>query len=270
VLKTELPGGHANVGDQVTFSVSEDFNGPVAKGVQVTSSSIVPAGPPRGVKREYPQVIPMYGGYMPASYPAVPAVVAHGGEKGGAQWSAPAPQGQRSQTKAFATKDRCYFGKLKGFDEGKGWGHILCDAVKTMYGKDVFMLSGQVTTGTPISGALACFKVQMSQKGPQASDVHIMPDGAFGTDGMPGRQFSGQVKSFNNEKGWGFISGEEVFQAFGKDIFLNARELGGNAPTTGEQVTFTVEIDHDGQPQAKNASLGLGGSFSAIKRQKVA
>merc|ERR1712217_27984 len=97
----------------------------------------------------------------------------------------------------------------------------------------------------------------MGGKGPEANGVRILPPDAFGVDGTSGKQYRGSVKSFREERGWGFIAGDEVLEVFGKDIFLSRRELGSQVASVGAQVSFSVAIDsYDGQPQAKEVALG--------------
>merc|ERR1712228_541146 len=101
----------------------------------------------------------------------------------------------------------------------------------------------------------------MGQQGPQAAEACILPPGTFtitGVEGQDAKPFSGNVKSFNAEKGWGFIQGEEIQATFGKDIFLHKRELGDQAPNVGDELHFTIEVGIDGQLTAKNVEPGLG------------
>merc|ERR1712079_664005 len=88
------------------------------------------------------------------------------------------------------------------------------------------------------AGALLSFKVTMGSKGPQAMAVSMLPPGCFRTSAEESSSvYSGTVKSFNAERGWGFV--------------------------TSEEIQLCVEIDDGGQPVAKNAvplNRGLGGT----------
>jgi len=233
--KAAAPPQGVSAGEQVRFSVKLEAKGPAA--LEVTPLAM----------------------YMPAA-PMPPAMMMaapfYGGMKGGC-----------SGFFKSASKDHAYFGFVKGFNEEKGWGHIGCEATMKIYGKDVFLLRNHISGGVISPGSLVSFKVTMGAKGPQAVDVHILPDGAVSIDGMPGKQFGGYIKSFNAEKGWGFITGDEIQESFGKDIFINKRELGGHTPEQGEPVQFHVELDNDGQPQAKNISFGAS-PVNPIKMKK--
>mmetsp|Transcript_53311 Transcript_53311/g.116348 ORF Transcript_53311/g.116348 Transcript_53311/m.116348 type:complete len:189 (+) Transcript_53311:52-618(+) len=51
---------------------------------------------------------------------------------------------------------------------------------------------------------------------------------------------TGTVKSYNPHKGWGFV------ECNGQDSFLYKKELKGQCPSAGNQVTFTVETSEKG------------------------
>jgi len=182
------------------------------------------------------------------------------GSFGGAPSVYHSPQVMQAMGVADSTKT--YFGTVKTWNDQKGYGHIACEATMATFNKDVFLLSGKLE-GQPVEvGAELSFKVTMGAKGPQAADVTVLPPGATGTEDAPGSQFQGTVKSFNENKGYGFIAGEVVTQAFGKDIFLSKRELNDEIPAVGEELNFTVEIDKS-QLVARNVKR-LGSSIKAF------
>jgi cold shock CspA family protein len=231
----------AERGEQVRFSVKQEAKGPAA--IEVTPLRLMQAYPPAA-----PQV-PMY---------APPQMVYGGNMKG-----APPPVGKQP------SKDHVYIGSVKSFNEEKGWGHIACEGTKKIYNKDVFLMKREVEAvgGSIPLGSLISFKVQSDGKGPKATDIRVIPEDAVGSDGYPGKQFSGIIKSFNDTKGWGFVAGDEILEVFGKDIFVNKREMDNQTPALGDQIFFHVEIDKDGQAQAKN--IQAGAHPPAVKRQKL-
>eukprot|EP00446_Apocalathium_sp_SHHI-4_P025405 CAMPEP_0177279248 /NCGR_PEP_ID=MMETSP0367-20130122/69730_1 /TAXON_ID=447022 ORGANISM="Scrippsiella hangoei-like, Strain SHHI-4" /NCGR_SAMPLE_ID=MMETSP0367 /ASSEMBLY_ACC=CAM_ASM_000362 /LENGTH=136 /DNA_ID=CAMNT_0018735899 /DNA_START=114 /DNA_END=520 /DNA_ORIENTATION=+ len=103
----------------------------------------------------------------------------------------------------------------------------------------------------------------MGNKGPQASEVSLLPAGAFVVGGEPGNPYTAAVKSFNEEKGWGFVTSEEIQRIFGKDIFLHRRELQEQQqlPGPGDVITFCVEQGPNGQLEAKQVQTA-GGDYS--------
>jgi len=72
-----------------------------------------------------------------------------------------------------------------------------------------------------------------------------------------GQRFRGTVKSYSESNGYGFIGGDEITAALGKDVFVHQREVtevtGIARPQipAGVAVTFAVTINPKGQPQAR-------------------
>merc|ERR1719486_1104701 len=67
--------------------------------------------------------------------------------------------------------NQTYVGSVKNFDEEKGWGHIICDATRALYGKDMFVLRSALHGQTITAGQQVRFKVGMGQKGPEAQQI---------------------------------------------------------------------------------------------------
>lgn len=85
-------------------------------------------------------------------------------------------------------------------------------------------------------------------------------------------RFTGRIKSFNQEKGYGFIESSESFQVHGRDVFLHKLHMGEF--TVGTWVTFKVENNKQGMPQARDlaattarGSPGQAASTQAAKRK---
>lgn len=229
--KNAVQGGYAAPGEQVRFSIKMEAKGPAAATVQVLWRPQPMVGPPR------------------PKFPPLPSPYAVAG-----MWP---PMGPPMGAKKMPSKDQTFFGVLKSFSEDKGWGHITCEATSRLYGKDVFLMRGALNNQVVQPKQLLSFKVHLGAKGPQANMVTLLPPGSFRTEGEVEEvtTFTGHIKSFNEEKGWGFITGEDLQGIFGKDIFVHKRELDGSTPQQGEEVQFSVEIDEGGQPVAKSASL---------------
>lgn len=238
--KAAVRGGYAAAGEQVYFSIKMEPKGPAAASVQV-------------LWRQQPQFQGPAPGFQQA-----PDRWAKGGPAMGMAMGAPRP----------LNRDQLYFGVLKSFNEEKGWGHITCEATNKLYGKDVFLMRGALQGQLAQQGTLLSFKVHMGAKGPQATSVSLLPPGSFRANGEEPTVFTGSIKSFNAEKGWGFIASEDLQQIFGKDIFVHKRELEGHVPSPGEEVQFAVEIDDGGQPVAKHppvtAPLTAPGGYHAM------
>merc|ERR1719321_246394 len=55
------------------------------------------------------------------------------------------------------------------------------------------------------------------------------------------QEFVGEVKSFNESKGWGFVGSDTVAQLYGKDVLLPRREVpAGITVTPGSTCKFKV------------------------------
>lgn len=121
-----------------------------------------------------------------------------------------------------------------------------------MFGKDVFLMRTALAGEFASPGALVSFRLQMGTKGPQATGLSLLPPGCVGQEDERGQVFSGTVKSFNAEKGWGFVTSDEVQQLFGKDIMLHRLQCSGATPSTDDLVDFTVEVGRQGRLEAMN------------------
>lgn len=302
VLRTDLEPCGANAqGDTVSFSVGEDQRGkkavnislvrkgdpmsnagpggPAAPGTQIYVPPAPGTVPSKGYGNPRPQTqrSPMMnmGGASPNVHSALrgvnlsgvdPAAVnmlsqllhtpqvaaALNGGKGGS------PQG-RSDPGPFV-------GCIKNFDEGKGYGFIVCDATKTLFGKDIFFLGGVLGDQAHKIGDTVVFKPEMTAKGPQANEVKVLPEGSLTCiDGPPGMVFSGHVsKAFFAEKGFGFIHSDHAQIVFGisSGIFLHKNLCGGHIPQQGEPVEFSVGLEKE-KLQAINVAFpgGISGGM---------
>jgi cold shock CspA family protein len=77
-------------------------------------------------------------------------------------------------------------------------------------------------------------------------------------------RYSGTLRSWNDERGFGFIA-----QAGGRaDIFLHISELprDGSRPTVGEKLTYALGRGKDGRPQAVNVIREAIGDTRNYKR----
>ncbi len=77
-------------------------------------------------------------------------------------------------------------------------------------------------------------------------------------DGSSSQQmFSGVVRTFNEQKGWGFIESPEAKQVFNSDVFFHQKELTGIAVKVGDTLQFSVDVS-SGKASATNISAGFG------------
>lgn len=68
--------------------------------------------------------------------------------------------------------------------------------------------------------------------------------------GVPPGKYLGLIKSFNAEKGFGFIDCPESYIEFGRDVFIHKREI--RDYSVGTEVTFAISTNQDGRPQARD------------------
>lgn len=73
----------------------------------------------------------------------------------------------------------------------------------------------------------------------------------------PPGKFRGRIKSFNTDKGFGFIDCPEAQAQFGRDVFLHKANVGDM--TVGTEVMFSVESNKQGMPQARDLVTIAGG-----------
>jgi len=77
---------------------------------------------------------------------------------------------------------------------------------------------------------------------------------------VPPGKFQGRIKSFNSEKGFGFIECAQTYAQYNRDVFLHKAQIGDM--TVGTMVTFTCEVNKQGMPQAKD--IQPMGAFAAV------
>lgn len=67
------------------------------------------------------------------------------------------------------------------------------------------------------------------------------------------KRYVGKVKAFNSERGFGFIQCVEILKRFGCDAFLTTAVEGGLI--IGSTVSFTLQVNRQGKPQARDVVL---------------
>merc|ERR1719201_2921774 len=80
-------------------------------------------------------------------------------------------------------------------------------------------------------------------------------------------RFQGRIKSFNVQKGFGFIECPEAHQVYGRDVFLHKAQIASYQ--IGSQVSFAVEMNKTNMPQARDLLesdmlAGFGGGMMGM------
>merc|ERR1739847_260151 len=75
-------------------------------------------------------------------------------------------------------------------------------------------------------------------------------------------RYRGKIRFFNEAKGFGFIECPEAFAAYKRDVFLHKADFQGF--TVGQDVTFKVDLNKEGMPQAREVKAGIPGSTPTV------
>mmetsp|Transcript_35292 Transcript_35292/g.75191 ORF Transcript_35292/g.75191 Transcript_35292/m.75191 type:complete len:634 (-) Transcript_35292:312-2213(-) len=104
----------------------------------------------------------------------------------------------------------------------------------------------------------------------KASNQGTAPVPSSSSSSLYRPRYTGRVKSFSEQKGFGFIDCSETLAKFGRDVFVHKNQI-WEAPLVylGSEVTFEVDLNENGQPQARklqpvlsdisDSSAGCGG-----------
>jgi len=68
-------------------------------------------------------------------------------------------------------------------------------------------------------------------------------------------RYHGRIRSFNEQKGFGFIDCQETFRAFKRDVFIHRFQMVESGCGVGQDVEFEVEVKKSGFPQARRVML---------------
>eukprot|EP00928_Gymnodinium_smaydae_P003806 TRINITY_DN11342_c0_g1_i2.p1 TRINITY_DN11342_c0_g1~~TRINITY_DN11342_c0_g1_i2.p1 ORF type:complete len:328 (-),score=55.29 TRINITY_DN11342_c0_g1_i2:12-995(-) len=292
VRKVALLDGPVTPGDSVTFDVLQTASGPEAANVRILNVSAVQAqdytaAPKRcrsnapgafvGSVKSFvastgygfiacPETERLYGKDVFVRKDILPGGSAKSGDLVSfnvvdGQSGPEAANVQILQDASGLRRGEILFGEVKSYDEAKGWGFVTSEYAFQLYGKDVFVMREAAGRECIHPGALVSFQVDMTPKGPQAVDLRVLPPASFSSPSSPdSRLLCGVVKSFVEQKGYGFVTSDEIQNLFRKDIFLHVYDLRpGEMPSPGDEVRFKVELGTMGQLVAKSVELQSGG-----------
>jgi|ERR1712194_494129 len=176
---------------------------------------------------------------------------------------------------------------MKSYNGDKGYGFLDQAEVKAWFGRDTFINRQQVDAHDLQVGEFCSFIVKLDKGNPQAVVVCKKPgmvaggspeveNGAgmvsvnrvsspdsLGTakeklEKIGNGPHLGIIKSFNPQKGFGFIQCPETQSAFQSDVFLHKNSFPENESvndTVGREVSFMVSLSMRGQAQAYDVTL---------------
>merc|ERR1712087_369985 len=114
------------------------------------------------------------------------------------------------------------------------------------WGKDPW--GGDAYKGWGKDGGKASGKGKAS-KGAASPGKSGPPESSAEMPGVTDQRFVGTIKSFNEQRGFGFIECDELMEQFGGDTFLHNVQMQGFE--VGQRVSFAVFLNKDGKPQGK-------------------
>lgn len=114
------------------------------------------------------------------------------------------------------------------------------------------MASGQIITGLPSpAGTTSSIGAAPATDGQQPAAGPYVDVSQIDTGALTSRRYKGSMKSFDQAKGYGFITCPELYQLFQKDVYVHFRQCEGF--TAGCEVTFSITMGKSGMgPQALN------------------
>jgi len=143
--------------------------------------------------------------------------------------------GQAAASSGGPPKVSVLLGEIKSVSMQKGYGFIKCDYLQVQGLNDAFFLLKELRSFSV--GEHVMFSVQFNEKGqPQASDLAAVDN------------FQGRIKSFDAQKGFGFIECDCLRHRGITDVFLHKSQMGRF--TIGAIVNFELRLSNKGQLQA--------------------
>ena len=137
-------------------------------------------------------------------------------------------------------------GTIKRWNAEKGFGFI----GRANGGDDAFVHKKECGDKDLVQGQVVSFVFEEGPKGASAKKVREEEGGVGGEVAVEedeGERELGKVKSYNEEKGFAFISR----CAGGDDVFGHKREFGGVEPYVGQPVSFILENTEKGDTAKK-------------------
>ncbi|CAE7718003.1 unnamed protein product [Symbiodinium necroappetens] len=160
-------------------------------------------------------------------------------------------------------------GTIKSYFPEQGFGFIECPELFELHQADVFLHKNQVDQHLgkrAFPGDKVKFLVGMNKaKKPQARNVaRFVGESADTGSWVDGNKtYVGRVDKYWPAKGYGFIACEETRGIFQSDVFLHKNQAEEANLQRMHLVTFSVEINSKGRPQARNVERVSAPSYAS-------
>mmetsp|Transcript_2661 Transcript_2661/g.6735 ORF Transcript_2661/g.6735 Transcript_2661/m.6735 type:complete len:901 (+) Transcript_2661:246-2948(+) len=90
--------------------------------------------------------------------------------------------------------------------------------------------------------------------------------GAFKAFSASLKQHLGRLVKFDDSKGFGFIDCPELFAVYGRQVFAHTQQVREANAQVGDMVTFSVELNDKGFPQARKMKVRRGEDLSTFQQ----
>lgn len=146
----------------------------------------------------------------------------------------------------IASGEPFYVGQLRKYDVDRSAGSIACKEVYQMCGQEVYAHKSVLEQRQMGVGDTIVFLLHWNSRGqPQCSleslRLHSKVQGSYA--------LKGTVKLTDAEKGFVFVDCPEVYEFFGRDVYV-PKDKAGNL-SNGQMVAFNVRLNRSNQPNAE-------------------
>ncbi|CAK9117335.1 unnamed protein product, partial [Durusdinium trenchii] len=165
-----------------------------------------------------------------------------GGDKGKAKG-----KGKMSISARIAAGEPYFVGQLRKYDQDRSAGSIACKEVYQMCGQEVYAHKSVLEDRSMGVGDSIVFLIHWNSRGqPQCSleslRLHNKAPGSFA--------LKGTVKITDAEKGYVFVECPEVYEFFGRDVYVPKDKAPGLA--VGQMVAFNVKLNKQMHPNVED------------------
>eukprot|EP00397_Hematodinium_sp_SG-2012_P031986 GEMP01034015.1.p1 GENE.GEMP01034015.1~~GEMP01034015.1.p1 ORF type:complete len:533 (-),score=137.14 GEMP01034015.1:436-2034(-) len=154
--------------------------------------------------------------------------------------SAMANMQAQAQGLARAAPERLtvYKGTVKNISE-RGFCFVSCPAVTAKFRRDVYFDAEEIERGGLLEGKEVDFVLRRNERNQPTGKV-VPANGIF----------CGVLKTYSEEKGFGFIACDEAKRLFDMDVWVHGKEVTACGADVGTEMQFYIQLNSKNQPQA--------------------